>query len=349
MKKWIGYQKGINLGGWLSQCDYSQERLENYILEEDIEKIAGWGFDHVRLPFDYNIVQDGEGNVIEKGFEYLQRAVTWCGKYHINIILDLHKTAGYSFDRDEGESGFFDSETYQERFYSLWEEMAKRFGDHKADVAFEILNEVTDEKSMDSWNQIASTCIMRIRKYAPDTKILVGAYWNNAAVAVKDIALPPDENIVYNFHCYEPLIFTHQGASWVEGMPLDFRMNFDNDLEDIFDSTKTYLPLLEILLDPARNLKGKLDSRFFEALFAEAISVAEDKGVSLYCGEYGVIDLASPEDTVEWYRTIHQVFYKYGIGRAAWNYKGLNYGLVDAHMDSVRKEILGIMTQDAAD
>ncbi|MCH5266866.1 MAG: cellulase family glycosylhydrolase [Lachnospiraceae bacterium] len=346
MIQWKGYVKGINLGGWLSQCDYSVERLEKFIAEEDIKKIAEWGFDHVRLPFDYNIVQDEEGNLIEKGFEYLQRAVTWCEKHHLNIVLDLHKTAGYSFDKDEGESGFFDSEMYQERFYSLWEEMAKRFGSYEKNVAFELLNEVTDKNSMDSWNHIASICIGRVRKFAPETKILVGGYWNNAAAAVKDIAEPIDKNIVYNFHCYEPLIFTHQGASWVEGMPLDFRMDFDNDLEEFFGNTKTYLPNNEILLEPAKNLTGKLDSRFFEALFAEAVSVAEERGVSLYCGEYGVIDLASSEDTVQWYAAIHQTFRKYGIGRAAWNYKDLNYGLVDSHMDSVREDMINIMTTD---
>ena len=52
-----GFNKGINLGGWFSQCDYSEERLNNFIHEEDVTKIASWGFDHVRLPVDYNILQ----------------------------------------------------------------------------------------------------------------------------------------------------------------------------------------------------------------------------------------------------------------------------------------------------
>ena len=38
---------------------------------------------------------------------------------------DLHKTFGFSFDAEEREEGFFVSEAYQERFYRLWEEMAR--------------------------------------------------------------------------------------------------------------------------------------------------------------------------------------------------------------------------------
>ena len=57
MLKSRGIIKGINLGGWMSQCDYSRERLDNFVKENDIKRIAEWGFDHVRLPIDYNIVR----------------------------------------------------------------------------------------------------------------------------------------------------------------------------------------------------------------------------------------------------------------------------------------------------
>ena len=50
-----GFYKGINLGGWFSQCDYSDERLDNFITEPDFEKVASWGADHVRIPVDYNV------------------------------------------------------------------------------------------------------------------------------------------------------------------------------------------------------------------------------------------------------------------------------------------------------
>lgn len=106
MRRWIGFEHGVNLGGWLSQCDYSKDRLEHFIVEEDIKRISDWPVDHVRLPIDYNVLQDQDGTFIESGFEYVRKAIHWCRKYGLNIILDLHKTAGYSFDQGEKEAGF---------------------------------------------------------------------------------------------------------------------------------------------------------------------------------------------------------------------------------------------------
>ena len=34
------------------------------------------------------------------------------------------------------------------------------------------------------------------------------------------------------------------------------------------------------------------------------------------------------------------VFEKYGIGRAAWSYKEMDFGLIDEHMDPVREEVI---------
>ncbi len=75
-------------------------------------------------------------------------------------------------------------------------------------------------------------------------------------------------------------------------------------------------------------------------MFKSAIEKAEKDGVGLYCGEYGVIDVVSPEDTILWYRTIHAVFEKYQIGHAAWSYKEMDFGISDARLDSVRDELL---------
>ena len=52
MRDFKGYLKGINLGGWLSQCGkkYNEEHYNTFITKKDIDLIASWGMDHVRLP-----------------------------------------------------------------------------------------------------------------------------------------------------------------------------------------------------------------------------------------------------------------------------------------------------------
>lgn len=307
-----GFYRGVNLGGWFSQCDYSEDRLNHFITEPDFEKIASWGVDHVRLPMDYNIFENEDGSYREDGFARIAKALELSQKYGLNTVLDLHKTAGYSFDAGEKESGFFESEKYQERFYRLWEELAKRFGGNPKKVAFELLNEITDQKDIDAWNRISVECIRRIRVYAPETLILVGSYWYNSPEAVKDLAEPFDHKVIYNFHCYAPMEFTHQGAHWMEEM---------KDVRNPFDS-----------LD--------ITPELFEKLFAPAIEKAESCGTGVYCGEYGVIDIADPEDALKWYKVINSVFEKHGIARAAWSYREMDFGLSDGRMDGVRDELL---------
>ena len=75
----------------------------------------------------------------------------------------------------------------------------------------------------------------------------------------------------------------------------------------------------------------------------EAVRVASERDVALYCGEYGVINLATAEDSLKWYKMICSVFDKYGIGRAAWTYKEMDFGLVDEHMKPVIDELLTVL------
>ena len=308
----LGFYRGVNVGGWFSQCDYSKERLDHFIEEKDFDVMAGWGLDHVRIPMDYNVLEEADGALSREGFDRISRAVGWCQARGLKVVLDLHKTAGYSFDADEHEGGFFHSEAFQERFYRLWEGLAERFNDPDR-IAFELLNEVTDPSVIGEWNRIAAECIRRIRRIAPRSLILVGSYWNNSPLAVKDLDQPADDRVIYNFHCYDPLNFTHQGATWVPQLDISKRVSFE-----------------EAEITPA----------LFEELFESAIRTAEERGAALYCGEYGVIEEATPEDTVKWYRTIHEVFERHQIARSAWSYREMNFGLSDARLNGVREELV---------
>ena len=74
--------------------------------------------------------------------------------------------------------------------------------------------------------------INSFRTIAPDTWIIFGGTRYNSVVSVPELADPHDDKVVYTFHSYEPLIFTHQGAYWVDGMPSDFRIAYPESVEE---------------------------------------------------------------------------------------------------------------------
>jgi aryl-phospho-beta-D-glucosidase BglC (GH1 family) len=339
MREFTGFKNGVNLGGWLSQCNHTKERYDTFVIEKDFETISKWGMDHVRVPVDYELIQNENGDFKEKGFAYLDRCVEWCRKYHLNMVLDLHKTKGYSFDKGENEQGFFENQGLQERFINLWKKLASRYGKLDEMLAFELLNEVVSPDVAQQWNGIIKRTIQAIRAYSKKIKIIVGGVCNNSVMKVKLLDAPYDENIVYNFHCYEPLIFTHQTAGWVENMPSDFHIAYPNTIEAYEKAGEA----INKGFSDCFHVDGvsKIGPEFFEAIFKEAIQKAEENNAMLYCGEYGVIDQADEKSTLLWFHDIHQIFEKYKIGHAIWNYREMNFGICGCHyktlLDSLKK------------
>ena len=344
MRIFTGFQHGVNLGGWLSQCDATtREHFDTFITEADIRRVADMGLDHVRLPVDYNWIEDEAGAPIEEGLSHIDDCVGWCATAGLNVLLDLHKAFGYTFDpldRDADREVFFHDAGLQARFIALWQRLARRYGG-RGNVAFDLLNEVISPDVAEPWNAIAGRAIAAIREIAPDAWIVVGGVRYNNVRSVPLLDLPEDPRVVYNFHCYEPMIFTHQKAYWVEGMPDDLEVAYPDDLE------RCKVLSERLSFDLAGAIAGQdvktLGPEFFEALFAPAIETAERRGAPLYCGEYGVIDRAGAEDTVCWLRDISAVFNRHGIGRALWNYKRKDFGLIDPHYDAVREAMIPLL------
>lgn len=341
MKKFIGFERGINFGGWFSQCQLDKEHLETFITEKDFLAVKSMGADHIRLPIDYSLIETEDGKHTENGYSYIDRCVSYCKKYGLNMILDLHSTFGYSFDKAEDCRSFWKSTECQKRFLSLWDKLAARYG--KLDfIAFDLLNEIVDSSVTDIWNRLALNTIERIRRFSNEVPILVGGTRYNSIFTVKDILPPPDDNIVYSFHFYEPYIFTHQGAEWEPTMKSDFRVSYPLAAGEYINVSKSDLggQCSGIFYGMNESLTGK---QMLSELFSEAVLIAEQRNVPLYCGEYGVIDNANPECAVSWFRDINDVFNHYRIGRALWTYKGMNFGITDEHYRSVFSRIKDLL------
>ena len=342
MRDFTGFKRGINLGGWLSQCldHYNEEHYSSFIVEDDIKEIAGWGLDHVRLPIDYNVIQNEDGSFIESGFLHVDDAVKWSEKYGLNIILDIHKAKGYVFD-DENYCSFFTDESEQNDFIALWKEIARRYGG-RDNIVFELLNEVTSEEFAKPWNAIAARTIPEIRAIAPTTRIIIGGIFNNSIYGLSLLDAPYDENIVFTFHCYSPLVFTHQKAGWVPKLPSDFACKFPIPLKEMRDYSFKYFDT-EYEEEFEGLDEGLMDDSYFKKMFGSAIATAEKYNVPLYCGEYGVIDQADPESTVAWYEMIHKAMEECNISRAAWTYKKMDFGITQECVASVKDKLIALL------
>ena len=341
MNQFNGYSKGINLGGWLSQYQaYDHDHFNTFITETDLRQIAGWGFDHVRLPFDYPVLEDDERPFQYKasGFEYIDRCLEWCAAYGLNLVFDLHRAPGFSFNALH-ESKLFTTPELQERFIRLWEAIVERYtGWDRTGLVFELLNEVVLASS-DPWNDLAHRTVERLRRIDNHHWIMVGGNFYNSVNTLNEIKLYDDPLVVYTFHYYDPLPFTHQKASWVEGLyRFDRALDYPGPLEGLVDFLGAN-PQYENRLGFYRHLTY-LDRDLLRAYLQPAYDFMQRTGRPLYCGEFGAIELAPMQSRVRWTRDLVELLREAGIGYALWSYKAMDFGLVDQESRLVAADLV---------
>ncbi|MDF2611931.1 MAG: hypothetical protein K0R92_3405 [Lachnospiraceae bacterium] len=342
MYAWNGYQAGVNLGGWISQFqEAKKEHFDTFIQKEDIIQISLWGMDHVRLPIDYMVLEDDSKpfEYKEEGFSYIDNCIKWCEEYHLNIILDLHRTAGYAF-HSLNESHLFEDELLQERFLSLWRIFSHRYINYRENVVFELLNEIVEPNS-DRWNKLSKRAIKAIREIDKERTIILGGNHYNSIHTLKELEPVLDEHLVYTFHFYEPHIFTHQKAHWEPAMEeLNFVVPYPFDR----DSYEKY-GMLSTGFRKQYYAAEKLDKAYLKQLITPALEFAKERNVSLYCGEYGVIDHAPMEGNLCWHKDLCELLIENKIGRAVWCYKLMDFPMVDQNSKVIEECLIKIVSE----
>ena len=118
---------------------------ETWIGERDVALIASFGWNTVRLPFDYRLVLDETGTVRADAFHWLDLAVARCRTAGLRIILDLHSAPGGQFDNPstgrQGENRLWSDDEAQRRTALVWSLVARRYRSEPQVVAYDLLNE----------------------------------------------------------------------------------------------------------------------------------------------------------------------------------------------------------------
>lgn len=119
----------------------------NFIGPRDFGIIRSFGFNCVRVPFEYRLLEDDRQPMTLKpdAFRWLDRAVALAEEAGIYVILDLHGAPGrQSSDHTTGQAGqnrLWSDPACQERTVWLWKEIAARYRDSTTVVAYDLLNE----------------------------------------------------------------------------------------------------------------------------------------------------------------------------------------------------------------
>jgi hypothetical protein len=136
----------VDLVGTALAAEFWQGFHSKFITEDDIARIHAEGMNHVRLPINSRVVMDETGGLIEPGLELIDRAIDWCRKHHLWVVLDLHGAPGGQTGTNIDDSPhhspeLFTDERYRELTLELWRALALRYRDEEVVAAYDLLNE----------------------------------------------------------------------------------------------------------------------------------------------------------------------------------------------------------------
>ena len=343
MNKLTGFEHGMGIGGWLTNYKRfnvlpqdrrlcltigDMEHFATYITESDIDYISELGMDHIRLGFDQIVFEKEPFVYREEMFEHVDNFISWCKKYSLSIVLNMHKAIGNYCDIKE-DVELLDNADLQNRFIALWIAFEKRYSDDNT-IAFELLNEVRDVDPQ-KWNILAEKTVYEIRKLNKDRKIIVGSTCWNSPDKLKYLKVYNDDNIIYTFHNYAPFSFTHQQGVLQSG-PLFYnrKMPYPCDIERYRD----YEKVVNGAENPLAKYR-KMDIDYLRDSLKGAFEFKEkNPDKILWCGEFGTIRHADIKCRENWMRDMIKLLKEKEIPYCVWNYlstpnDGNRFSLVD--------------------
>lgn len=91
-------KRGINISHWLSQSEVRGEQRKAFFTEAEVQQLASFGFDHIRLPMDEEQLFTEDGQKIPEAFELVHNAINWCKNANMRVIVDMHILRSHYFN-----------------------------------------------------------------------------------------------------------------------------------------------------------------------------------------------------------------------------------------------------------
>ncbi|MCX6151229.1 MAG: cellulase family glycosylhydrolase [Ignavibacteriales bacterium] len=232
------YLRGIGLGGWLVPEGYmlhtsgfanSPTQIRNkiesligtantelfyktyqkyYVNKRDVDKIAQWGFNSIRLPLTYKMLTppNQPGVYLEEGFAIIDSLLSWCEQNKLYLILDLHCAPGAqnkdNISDSDGEARLWLDASYRTRTVDLWKKIAERYSDKEWIGGYDLINETAYNlgANNDLLRELYINITNAIRNVDANHILFIEGNWY--ATDFNGLTPPWDNNMVYSFHKY---------------------------------------------------------------------------------------------------------------------------------------------------
>jgi endoglucanase len=314
------FMHGVNLGDYL-ETPPDQSLIKYSAAEFGIMRAEG--FDHVRLPvgWQYYTGPVPDFTLAPEIFARVDFIVTNALANKLAVIIDVHHFNAFIND-PAGQTG---------KLVAIWRQIAAHYARFPEGLAFDLFNEPHDTLTTAVMNPVNARLIAEIRETNPNRTLVVEPGDWNKVEELKNLVLPPDDNVIVSVHCYEPYYFTHQGASW--GGP-------DVKVTGIQFPGPPAAPLIP---DPSLRLnpwvvkwiqqyntrptaKNPCGPKAFEDRLKLARAWSDYYGRPVHVGEFGCYTTADPESRARFYAAFRRALDQEQLGWAMWDWSaGFRY------------------------
>ena len=307
--------QGVNFGGWLMMegyfmhtantaeqfmkkefagalgkralADLEESFRRNFIQESDVRQVKAWGFNCVRLPFNYRLLHG-------QGIRYLDEAVGWANTHGVYLILDLHAAPGAQntdwHSDSPGKAELWTKKSNRHRTYEIWERLADRYKNEPMVAGYDLLNEPVLENT-DLLNEYFRETIKAVRRSDKNHILFIeGNRW------AQDIGILDnfrEDNLVYSVHFYEPLEFTFN-----------------------------FVPHLAY---PLKSGRGLWDKDTMRRRMEAYDNFARARNRPVHVGEFGVNDRGGKYNEHLYVKNLVGVFREFGFHWNYWTYKAVKH------------------------
>jgi endoglucanase len=330
---------GVNFSRWWDR-NGGESAPERWVPR----RAAFLGFGHVRLPVPPEKLMLEEVRVVlsRHRMDVLARDVGRILSEGLSVIVDIHPTESFKV-RLFAEPGL------EERFTAFWYVLAKSLSRFDPDrVLLEVLNEPGGPPDPRVWQAMQGRLVSTIRAGAQEHTIVACGAGPSSIGDLGALAPYGDPNVVYSFHFYSPMIFTHQGAAW-SGRPFDRVRNVPFPLS--IDTIKAVANELTSVEDRTTVRREALSQRDWDqaaiaALAAEAGDWSALHGRPVICTEFGAFrDGGAPRaDRIRYIAAVRQALDSSAAAWSHWDYSG-GFGVLERRAGWWRpdEEVLGAL------